>query len=146
MALFELMTALKKLLETVVDSSTKKPFFDQVWFGMPHKIPMGSSCVSILEITNEPAFYYTTCPTNTQSDVDIAITILRKGDVEIAHSNLYKVTDAVKELLYSNDTISETCIAAMIENIEYGDISMAEKKYIATSARITLKCRLQNIR
>lgn len=147
MGLLALVNALDTLLVDVNDGGTPTHthYFDHVWVGKPDKLPMGDRCVAFIEIGMEPDFYYTFCPTNTQSDVDIYITILSKGHVETAHKHLYTVVDAVKKALYANDTITSTCIASTIESIEYGDVakSNVEAKNVATGARILLKCRME---
>lgn len=148
MGLLALVEALDTLLVGVNDGVVAPNtgyYFDHVWVGKPDKLPMGARCVSFIEIGLEPDFYYTFCPTNTQSDVNIYITIMSKGHVETAHKHLYKVVDATKNALYANDNISGTCIASTIESIEYGDVARAqvEPKNIATGARILLKCRME---
>jgi hypothetical protein len=146
MTLLSLVEAIDTLLSTVKDGDTPTAnnYFDHVWIGKPDKIPMGARCVSFIEIGEEPTFYYSSCNTNTQSDVDVYITIMSKGHVETAHKHLYTVTDAVKDTLLANSKIGNTCLDSTIERIEYGDVaeSQTSPKILATASRIQLRCRM----
>lgn len=145
LALVEALDAVLVAVDNGLTGDSKIIYFDHVWVGKPNKLPMGARCIAFIEIGAEPDFYYTFCPTNTQSDVDIYITVMSKGHVETAHKHLYTVVDAVKKALYANDSITNTCIASTIESIECGDIaeSQVEPKMLATAARIVLKCRME---
>lgn len=149
MGLLSIVEALDNLLVAVDNGLTgdnKVVYFDHVWVGKPDKIPMGARCVAFIEIGSEPDFYYTTCPTNFMSDVDIYVTIMSKGHVETAHKHLYTVTDATKTAIMANDTLSGAAIGATIEFVEYGDVAEAQtdKKNLVTASRITIKYRMDN--
>lgn len=116
-------------------------YFDHVWVGMPKKIPMGDKCVSMVEVANQPNYYYNTCPTQTQYDVDFIITILVKGHVESSTLYAYEVIEAVQTALIGDQKISNTCIGSTVEEVIYGDL-IEEDKQLITGARLTLRCRL----
>jgi hypothetical protein len=118
-------------------------YFPDVWIGMPPKIPMGTRNVCIIELSQEPTFYYSTCPELTQNDRDYNITIMSKGSPETAHLNCYDLTDLVKTNLLTDPKISTTCADSTIETVIYGDIidTGGDNKNLITASRITLRCK-----
>lgn len=118
-------------------------YFSHVWIGMPKKIPMGTKDIAIIELSQEPTFYYSTCANLTQSDRDYNITIMSKGSPEIAHLRCYDLTDIIKTELLSDTKISNTCADSTLEQIIYGDIidSNTDNKNLITASRITLRCK-----
>lgn len=116
-------------------------YFDHVWIGVPKKIPMGDRCVAMVEIMSQPNYYYTTCATITQYDVDFIINIMIKGHVENATLYAYEVVEAVQAALFADTKISNSCIGSTIEDVQYGDW-WEEARSLVTGARITLRCRL----
>ena len=143
-----LVSALDTLLVAVNDGGTPTHthYFDHVWVGKPDKIPMGDKLVAYIEIGYIPTFLYTMgCPTNTQKDVDIYISIMSKGHVEKSHTNLYYAVDATINALLANDHITNSCISSTLEEVVFGDVveTQHEPKTLVTGARILLKCQLE---
>lgn len=118
-----------------------KYYFDHVWIGVPKKIPMGDRCVAMVEIMSQPNYYYTTCASITQYDVDFIINIMVKGHVENATLYAYEVVEAVQAAIFADTKISNSCIGSTIEDVQYGDW-WEEARSLVTGARITLRCRL----
>lgn len=116
-------------------------YFDHVWIGQPKKIPMGDKCVAMVEVASQPNYYYTTCPTHTQYDVDFVISIMVKGHVETAALYAYEVIEAVQTALFIDQKISNTCLGSTVEEVDYGDY-WEENRNLVTGARLTLRCRL----
>jgi hypothetical protein len=138
-----LATALKSMIEGLNDGvmPVHKHLFDHVWIGMPEKIPMGDRRVAIIDVLGEPEFHYTNCQANTQFDVDVRINIMCKGHVENATLDAYDMIDAIKEAMYTDDSISGGCIFSNIINVDYGTVA-GDPKNIVIGGYIDIKCRM----
>jgi hypothetical protein len=108
---------------------------------MPKKIPMGDRCVAMVEVANQPNYYYNLCAAQTQYDVDFMINVMCKGHVESATLYAYEVVEAVQSALFLDQKISNSCLGSTIEEVDYGDY-WEEAKSLVTGARIRLRCRL----
>lgn len=138
-----LAQAIQTKLAALNDGATPTPktYFDHVWIGMPKKIPMGDRCVAMITVASQPNYYYTTCGTKTQFDVDFIISIMVKGHVENAQLHAYDVVEAVQYAFFSDSKISNSCLGSTVEEVDYGDY-WEENKSLVTGARIILRCRL----
>jgi len=138
-----LATALKSMIEGLNDGviPVHKHLFDHVWIGMPDKIPMGDRRVAIIDVLGEPLFHYTNCQANTQFDVDVRINIMCKGHVENATLDVYDMVDAIKEAMYTDDSIGGGCIFSNIINVDYGTV-VGDPKNIVIGGYIDIKCRM----
>lgn len=147
MTLETLMTGLETVLTAMTYGTAPNTvvYFDDVWIGMPDKIPMGDTCVAIIEVASIPDFYYTMCSsTSFQYDVDIQITIMNKGHVETAHKRNYVVTEAVMDTLAANDTISGACSSSTLESVDFGDVAEGKDlRNLIAGSRIILKCKME---
>lgn len=138
-----LASAVKTALEALNDgvNPVHKHLFDHVWIGMPEKIPMGDRRVAIIDILGEPEFHYTNCNANTQFDVDLRINIMSKGHVENATLDVFDMIDAIKEMMYTDDTFAGGCIFSNIMAVDYGTV-VGDSKNIVMGGYIDVKCRL----
>lgn len=138
-----MIQALKTLLADVNDGATPthNHYFDHIWIGQPKKIPLGDKNIAIIEVASQPNYYYTTCAAQTQFDVDIIISIMCKGHVDVATLRAYEIIEAVQTALFNNQKITNTCLGSTVESVDYGDFWEQEKNLV-TGARITLRCRL----
>lgn len=147
MTLETLMTNLETVLAGMSTGSAPNLiyYFDDVWIGMPDKIPMGNTTVAIIEVASIPDFYYTMCSsTSFQYDVDIQITIMTKGHVETAHKRCYVVTEAVMDTIAADDTISSGCSSSTLESVEFGDVAEGkDMRNLIAGSRIILKCKME---
>jgi hypothetical protein len=134
--------AMDTLLVDVNDGAmpTHKHYFDHVWVGAPKRIPMGDKTIAIIEVADEPEFYYTLCDTHVPFDIVIRISILCKGHVEDS-KECYEVVDAVKKALIAGDTIGGTCSFSNILEVVYGD-AIGEAKDLVAGAQILVRCRV----
>ena len=103
---------------------------------------MGDRQIALIEVASEPSFYYTTCYQQTQSDVDVHVTLMTKGSVETAKRQLYIITDLVKGALLKDQKISDTCLGSTIEQVLYGEYGDAANKQMIAASQITVRCRL----
>ena len=135
--------AMDTLLVDVNDGATPTPkkYFDHVWVGAPKRIPMGDKTIAIIEVADEPEFYYTLCDTHVPFDIVIRISILCKGHVEDSTKQCYTVVDAVKAALIAGDTIGGTCSFSNILEVVYGD-AIGEAKNLVAGAQILVRCRI----
>jgi hypothetical protein len=137
-----LAQAIQTKLQSVNNGGTPAvKYFDHVWVGVPKNIPLGDRCVAMVEIASQPNYYYTTCPTITNYDVDFVINIMVKGHVENATLYAYEVVEAVQAAIFADTKISNSCIGSTIEDVQYGDWFEQERSLV-TGARLTLRCRL----
>lgn len=135
-----IQTKLQGVNDGVAAPNTKY-YFDHVWVGLPKKIPMGDRCVAMVQVANQPNYYYTTCPTTTMYDVDFIVNIMSKGHVENATLYAYEVVEAVQTAFFADSKFSNACLGSTIEQVDYGDY-WEESKQLVTGARILLRCRL----
>ena len=143
MTTLQVAEAMDTLIAGVNDGGTPTPknYFDHVWVGAPKKVPMGDKTIAIIEVVDEPEFYYTLCPTNIPYDITIRISILVKGHVEVSTKHCYTVVDAVKSALATGDTIGGTCSFSNIVEVIYGD-AIGEGKNLVAGAQIYVRCRI----
>jgi len=139
----DLASAVKTALEALNDGvvPVHKHLFDHVWIGMPEKIPMGDRRVAIIDVLGEPEFHYTNCNANTQFDVDLRINIMSKGHVENATLDVFDMIDAIKEMMFTDDTFGGGCIFSNIMAVDYGTV-VGDSKNIVMGGYIDVKCRL----
>lgn len=131
---------IQTILEALVDSASK-PYFDHVWIGVPSKIPMGDKSIAMIEVISNPNFYYTTCPAQTQFDVDFMVNIVCKGQIEEATLRTIELVEIVQTALIMDQKIQSTCIGSTVEEVQYMDM-VQDNKALATGARIRLRCRI----
>lgn len=138
-----LAQAIQTKLQSVNNGGTPTPvnYFDHVWIGQPKKIPMGDKCIAMVEVASQPNYYYSTCASTTQYDVDFVISIMVKGHVENATLYAYEVVEVVQTALFTDQKISNSCLGSTVEEVVYGDY-WEENKNLVTGARIKLRCRL----
>lgn len=120
---------------------TPVTYFDHVWVGVPKKIPMGDRCIAMIQPLHNPNYYYSTCASTTQYDVDFMIDIVSKGHVENATLYMLEVVEAVQTALFGDQKISNSCLGCTVEEVEYIDV-VQDDKALATGARIRVRCRL----
>ena len=142
MGLRTLMLNIKTAMESVKDGSNKA-YFDQVWIGMPKKIPMGAKNICIIQPVSDPNFFVSTCPSLTKNDTDIEITMVSMGAYGDAQLTNYDITDAVKQKLYSDETFGGACIDSTPEQVNYGEmVSGTEGKQLQAASNLVIRCRM----
>lgn len=135
--------AIQTKLVALNDGGTPTPvvYFDHVWVGVPAKIPMGDKNIAMIEVVNNPNYYYTTCAAQTQFDVDFVINIICKGHVETATLRTLEIVEAVQNALFSDQKIGTSCLGSTVEEVDYMDV-VQDNKALATGARLRVRCRL----
>jgi hypothetical protein len=135
---------LETLMEALNDGATPvaNKYFDHVWVGLPKKIPQGGKRVCIIEASNSPDFYYSTCATATNKDTLFYITIISSGTVEAAHKDIYNITDIVEDSIIADPKLGGTVEDCSVEYTLYGDIVDTRSNSLQAASRITLKIRI----
>lgn len=144
MTLISLLDALVSKLEALDyedDQDVKQTYFDKVWIREPEFKNNKFRSIAVVEIQSEPTFYYSSCKSNTTSDVDFIISIFTRGTLEGAKRHLYTLTDIVKAELIDDPKITNNCLDSTIEEIRYGEYAIPSQNVMTSASQIILRCK-----
>lgn len=141
MTVLDLVDGLITILKDLKDEE-EKPYFDKIWQAEPDFKNQKFNNTAIIEVQSQPNFYYTTCRSNTMSDVDIILSIFTRGTLEGAKRQLYTLTSIVQDALNTNPKIEDTCLDSTLEETFYGEYAIPNLNTMVSASQIRLRCKL----